>query len=148
MRMWHKSLIDVLPDKQLIAQWRELCAIVGSIKKNGTPNHLLVNKVMWYNKSHFYNYCCLICNEMFNRGFEPTDESRNKILEYVSDEERQVGSSISIVELYQSWMNDRYLLQCFYNLQEKFDCGGIDSIDWKRIVEKVKQQGFEWEIKL
>lgn len=33
MRMWHKSLIDVLPDKQLIAQWRELCAIVGSIKK-------------------------------------------------------------------------------------------------------------------
>lgn len=103
---------------------------------------------MWYNKSHFYNYCCLICNEMFNRGFEPTDESRNKILEYVSDEERQVGSSISIVELYQSWMNDRYLLQCFYNLQEKFDCGGIDPTDWKRIVEKVKQQGFEWEVKL
>ena len=77
--MCHKSLSYVLPDKQLIAQWRELCAIVGGIKKNGTPNHLLVNKVMWYNKSHFYNYCCLICNEMFNRGFEPTDESRNKI---------------------------------------------------------------------
>ena len=45
-------------------------------------------------------------------------------------------------------MNDRYLLQCFYNLQEKFDCGGIDPTDWKRIVEKVKEQGFEWEVKL
>lgn len=23
------------------------------------------------------------------------------------------------------WHNDRYFLQCFYNLQEKHDCGGI-----------------------
>lgn len=142
MRMWHKMLIDVLPDKQLIAQWRELCAIVGSIKLKGTPNHMLVNKVLWYNKSHFYNYACLVCNEMFIRGFEPTDEARDKILDYVSDEERQIGSSISIEELYGGWMGDRYLLQCFYNLQEKFDCGGIDPIDWERIVSKLIDLGF------
>lgn len=143
MRMWHKYLISVLPDKQLIAQWRELCAIVGNIRIKGMPNHLLVNRMMWYNKSHFYNYACLICCEMFNRGFEPTDEAREKILEYVSEEERQVGSSISIEDLYRMWMDDRYLLQCFYNLQEKFDCGGIDPNDWRKIVERVKKLGLD-----
>lgn len=23
------------------------------------------------------------------------------------------------------WHNDRYLIQCYYNLQEKYDCGAI-----------------------
>ena len=48
MRLWHKDLIDVLPKNQLVSQWRELLAIKGSIDKKGTPNHLLVNKVLNY----------------------------------------------------------------------------------------------------
>lgn len=36
MRLWHKDLIHYLPRQQLIAQWRECCAIaVGFLKKNG-----------------------------------------------------------------------------------------------------------------
>lgn len=27
MRLWHKDLIPALPRKQLLGQWRELCAI-------------------------------------------------------------------------------------------------------------------------
>jgi hypothetical protein len=30
-------------------------------------------------------------------------------------------------------MNDRYLKQNLYNLQEKYDCGGISQDDWDAI---------------
>lgn len=33
-------------------------------------------------------------------------------------------------KLFNSWHNDRYLKQCYYNLQEKYDCGGISENDW------------------
>ena len=46
MRLWHKDLIPALPRKQLLAQWRECCAIASNIAKKGTPNHILVNKVL------------------------------------------------------------------------------------------------------
>ena len=48
MRLWHTELIKVLPREQLVAQWRELCAIAGAVQKNGTPNHILVNFVLDY----------------------------------------------------------------------------------------------------
>lgn len=35
------------------------------------------------------------------------------------------------------WHEDRYFIQCYYNLQEKYDCGGINPEDW----EKIKQLG-------
>lgn len=35
------------------------------------------------------------------------------------------------------WHEDRYFIQCYYNLQEKYDCGGISPEDW----EKIKQLG-------
>ena len=53
MRLWHTSLIPVLPREQLVSQWRELSAIAGAIQKKGTPNHLLVNFVMEYDFDHF-----------------------------------------------------------------------------------------------
>lgn len=52
MRLWHKNLIEVLPDKQLIAQWRELAAIAKKVILRGTPNHGLVNKVLDYRVDH------------------------------------------------------------------------------------------------
>ena len=48
MRLWHVDLIDVLPRKQLLSQWRECCAIAKSIADKGTPNHILVNKITDY----------------------------------------------------------------------------------------------------
>ena len=48
MRLWHKDLIAFLPRKQLLGQWRECCAIARNIAVNGTPNHVLVNKVLDY----------------------------------------------------------------------------------------------------
>ena len=136
MRLWHKDLIKVLPAKQLLAQWRECCAIVGSINKKGTPNHLLVNPVMNYNKSHFYAYCCMICNEMYRRDYKVSESSKQKIIDYASVTERQISSQIEKDgNLFEGWHNNRYFWQCYYNLQEKYDRGSITDKEWEVVAK-------------
>lgn len=76
MRLWHKDLISVLPQKQLCGQWRECCLIAKAISENGTPNHLLVNKVMDYNPVEFLIYSIdYVANEMKSRWYN-VDENR------------------------------------------------------------------------
>ena len=48
MRCWHKDLISVLPKQQLLGQWRECCLIAKNIAEQGTPNHILVNRIFNY----------------------------------------------------------------------------------------------------
>ena len=77
MRLWHKDLIPYLPKQQLIAQWRECCAICSNIANKGTPNHLLVNKVKEFHAFHFWNYCSLIGEEFNKRGYKLSKKSFN-----------------------------------------------------------------------
>lgn len=147
MRLWHKDLIPYLPRQQLIAQWRECCAIAGSIAKKGTPNHLLVNKIMKFHAFHFWNYCSLVGEEFQKRGYNFSQKSfdnfKNNFFEgFKNDLYAMCAISISMdtnipfEELFFNWHNERYLKQCLFNLQEKYDCGGIPDNEWKRIEEK------------
>ena len=132
MRLWHIDLIDVLPSQQLLGQWRELCCIASNIAKSGTPNHILVNKVHDYPIGHFLTYSIdYIAGEMKRRGYK-VDTS--KFWKHFS-----VGDGYEIPEfdtLYSGWHNERYLKQCLANLEEKFDCGGITSEEWIKIIQK------------
>lgn len=133
MRIWHKDLVSVLPREQLVSQWKECSAIAGAIKKNGEPNHLLVNKIMDFNYNHFITYSKLIRAEMTKRGYTTMNSVMDKIESPLTEERVE----ISFNELYSSWHNMRYLRQCYYNLQEKFDCGGISKEDWAKIERKM-----------
>ena len=79
MRLWHKDLILVLPRQQLLGQWRECCAIAKNITTNGTPNHILVNKVMEYPMSHLYTYGLYVATAMRKRGYECDTKSSHII---------------------------------------------------------------------
>ena len=129
MRLWHKKLIPVLPRQQLVGQWRECCLIAKNIFENGNPNHILVNRIMDYSIEHFFRYACDISGEMKKRGYK-CDFS--KFIKYIKDAQYVVEED----ELFYSWHDERYLRQCLYNLQEKFDCGGISLEEWKVIVDK------------
>ena len=129
MRLWHKDLITVLPREQLIGAWRECSAIAGAILKNGTPNHILVNKVLEYNFSHFIRYSELIREEMTKRGYRTMDSVMNKIKSLPHD----TTNNWSLPFIFAGWHTDRYFKQCYYNLQEKYDCGGISPEDWQKI---------------
>lgn len=128
MRLWHKNLISVLPRQQLLSQWRECCCIARNIKMNGTPNHLLVNKILDYPISHFTNYSLLVATEMESRGYKV---DINKFTKYFGGP--ACWNIIAIDDLFADWHNKRYLTQCYHNLEEKYDCGGISEEEWKTL---------------
>ena len=131
MRIWHYKLIEVLPKKQLTGQWRELSAICGLILKFGTPKSLIVDRLMDYPISHFKKYIGFVKSEMQRRGLKPKDDIYIKLSKIDSMLFSQ--KNLSENELFKNWHTQRYLKQCFYNLQEKFDCGGISGEEWKKI---------------
>ena len=140
MRLWHKSLIPYLPRQQLLGQWRECCAIAKSIVEKGTPNHILVNKIIDYPSEHFWVYVVEVCIEMEHRGyrcdFHRIEKYRQKDLD-----------SISIKYIFVDWHNTRYLNQCMFNLEEKHDCKGITDDEWNVLLKGYKEiTGKDWEI--
>ena len=131
MRLWHKDLVTVLPRQQLLSQWRECCAIAKSISEKGTPNHILVNKVMDYPLSHLYTYGILVAGEMSDRGYK-VDET--KFTRWISGHYQKF---IIPNQMFHGWHNERYLIQCYHNLEEKYDCGGVPEDEWRKVVNKV-----------
>lgn len=128
MRCWHKDLIPVLPLAQLKGEWSELSAISGNLLLKGTPNHLLVNKVLNFPLEHFITYGDLIYYERLKRDLKASVSVRDKI-HSVCD----IDNKVTYDELFSAWHTDRYLRQCYYNLQEKYDCGGISQEEWNKI---------------
>lgn len=136
MRLWHKDLISVLPREQLIAAWRECSAIAGAIIKNGTPNHMLVNKVLDYPIDHFITYSIEIREEMTKRSYKTMDSVMNKIISLNPN-----YIKVPHETLFTNWHNNRYYEQCYYNLEEKYDCNGITIQDWEKIhLQRVKRK--------
>ena len=128
MRLWHSSLIKVLPREQLVAAWRELSAISGSIQKNGTPNHLLVNFVLNYDYDHFISYAYYVREEMTRRGYRTMNSVWEKITSLKSN-----YTILPLEVIYPEKMDTLYLNICYYNLYEKYLCGGIKQEDWDKI---------------
>ena len=124
MRLWHTDLIPVLPRQQLLGQWRELNCIFSKM-----PNHILIDFVYGEDEKHLYSYSCLVINEMKRRGYCVVSDRMNT---YFS------SGCPYISNPFPNKMTDRYLRQCYYNLQEKYDCGGITEGEWTKIEEVCK----------
>ena len=140
MRLWHRDLIPFLPRKQLLAQWRECSCICRNIAEKGTPNHLLVNKILNYPFEHFLEYSRLVIYCLQENHYKISELSRRRFIEnfnkfsnYKDYTKDTFGNWI-----FKDWHNERYLKQCLYNLQEKYDCGGIPEKEWKIIENEFK----------
>ena len=116
MRLWHYKLIPYLPKSQLLAQWREL----NSIFKN-QPKHILINYVYEYPKNDLKAYACMVIEEMTRRGFKIN--SRANFEAYFGAE--LLPAPID-GKLFRNHHTFRYLQQCFYNLEEKYERGQAD----------------------
>ena len=138
MRLWHKDLIHFLPRQQLVAQYRELCSIAKDWDEKDTTNHVLINKVMDYPVSHLYAYTAIVKDEMKNRKYTIRKDAWERFANHCSNldnKDTRNEWAVSYGELFEHWHTDRYLKQCLYNLQEKYDCGGISQEDWDKIEE-------------
>lgn len=138
MRLWHYKLIHYLPKSQLLAQWRELNSI---FKKQ--DKHILINYIYEYPKEDLGIYSNLVIQEMLSRDI--------KITNWSNYEKYFKGMTFYIFDLnldgsipFKNHHNFRYLQQCFYNLQEKYDRGQKDfdyNTYWKleRFVNSIKE---------
>lgn len=137
MRLWHYILIPVLPNKQLISQWRECCAIAGEIAKHGSPRSPLTRKVVEYPILHFSVYTNRVLAEMNRRGYEVNKKSYLRFVDNLNKGRENFNGNhdnmVIIGALFPNWHNDRYLSQCYYNLQEKYDCGVIPEDEWEKV---------------
>ena len=131
MRLWHKDLIPILPRLQLVGQWRECRLIARKIAEDGTPNHLLVNKILNYPLSHFATYAHMVREEMLRHGYNVRGGDWQETV--VHD------------EIFKEWHNNRYMYQCLFNLQEKYDCGGIPKEEWDVIREFIVSHYDDWD---
>lgn len=127
MRLWHFKLIPVLPRQQLLGQWRECCLIAKELKEKGTPNHILVDPVINYASEHFIAYCRMVSDEMRSRGYHVNTSSLEQYLD------RPFYVSCTDDQLFPGWHTDDYLRQCYYNLEEKHDRGGMTDEEWNKI---------------
>ena len=138
MRLWHYALIKVLPDLQLKGQWRELNSI---FKKQ--DKHILIDYVYEYPKKDLEEYTKLILIEMYKRDFEI--KSYANADNYFEHKIQPIRSEAKKYKPFKKHHNARYLNQCFYNLQEKFDRGQKD-FDFKRYT-KIKKAVMMWNLK-
>lgn len=130
IRLWHYKLLPVLPDKFIIAEWRECIAIKRQWEK-GTLKHRLVSYVMEYNKNYFLSYVINIICEMINRDIKYQDKYYEEIISFCKEDSDKKPYDFD----YYPEHNDRYLKQCYYNLQEKYDRGIITEEEWQKIYE-------------
>ena len=143
MRLWDYRLIPVLPNKMLASEWRECIAIKRQWEK-GTLKHRLVSYVMKHNKEYFMQYVAHIDTEMTIRGIKHKDKYYDEILGFCEDD---IDGDAEYIEMPYPEHNDRYLKQCYYNLQEKADRGIITPDEWKKIEDyiRIKELIKEWE---
>lgn len=145
MRMWHYRLIPYLPDLQLKGQLRELVAIMHNWRDKGTPNHMLVNVVINYDKSEFYSYF-----EWYKYNYEERfKKSFNEkyIKEFQDFCNVHPGMSttpkeclMKLPSIFAGWHDRNYLRICMANLYEKhrfsfMSKSKIDISDWQRLCD-------------
>lgn len=125
MRIWHYKLIPFLPNSQLVAQWRELNCIFNAGKER--INHILINYVKDCSDEELYLYTVLIERELWERNIQ--FKETQQLEEYFKNvENKGILRRMASYEmaLFPDYHTKRYLLQCFFNLQEKYDRGQKD----------------------
>ena len=151
MRLWHYKLIPFLPQSQLIAQWRELNSIFSIGKQQ--INHILINYVRWLSDEQLLAYTLLVMKELDKRNIKYHETKlRNyfNVPENICWDESIYANGLNYEKMLYYYQNNpyphihtnRYLLQCFYNLQEKYDRGQKDfsKEQYERLEEFIKNE--------
>jgi hypothetical protein len=142
MRLWHYKLLPYLPELQFKGQLREMVSILHDLKRNGKTNHLLINRIMEYQKDDFYGYFLEYAIEY---------EKRYGVLPKQTDEFREWGNHQFTQEPFKGWHNKEYLRVCLGNLYEKHFFGigksRIADEEWQLLCDGYKAiTGEEYKI--
>lgn len=137
MRLWHIKLLRVLPKNQLNEQLRECVAAARMISEGNEILWIGAKRLQEYPLYHFRGYCNAVLEECKRRGFRISPITLSKLRNHIGLFEEIAAKE---EDIFKGWHNDRYLRQCYYNLQEKFDCGAISDDDWTKIESFFKEE--------
>ena len=88
---------------------------------------------MDYDFDHFISYAYYVREEMTLRGYRTMNSVWEKIVAL-----KPSYSILSLEQVFSEKMDWDYYVICYFNLEEKYLCGGIKEEDWKRIKEPYK----------
>lgn len=128
MRLWHYKLLQYLPRQQLLGQWRECMLIAKNLVEKGTPNHILVNRILDYPCWCFDHYVTLVAIALHRRGYKVKKDTWNEIEFYIDRWKANRTDKVLYPDtftIFENWHNKLYLDQCYYNLDEKYRCGAV-----------------------
>lgn len=162
MRLWNYELLPYLPDAQFKGQLREVVAVMRAWRDTGKTNHLLINKVMKYDKKHLTSYFLRYCGEYRKRYHKEIDRGIVwEFLEFASykkDEDYKFSISTNeivsvrlVKDIFPDWHNKEYLRVCMANLYEKHFFGvgksRITDEEWETLCRGYKEiTGEEYQI--
>ena len=146
MRLWHYKLLPYLPDAQFKGQLRELVAIMRSWRDNGPTNHLLINKVMEYERNELVRYYIYYETVYHQRYGKWIDQKYWEEFKYFQKEETDKKK-----DYLDGWHTKEYLRSNMANLWEKHFMGvgksKITDEEWETLCRGYKEiTGEEYQI--
>lgn len=147
MRIWHKDLIDVLPDNLLLQLQNDCLTIIGNLLDFDSTGDDLCDRMCEYPRTHFTTYCTEVAKEIISREIN-TNETL-KLIETATGMHLYEIATYPVLSLedacyvthqrlFEFWHSPRYLQQCLLILEEMYDCDLIMYKDWFGILNKVK----------
>lgn len=146
MRLWHYRLLPYLSELQFKGQLREIVAIMHDWRDKGATNHLLINKVMEYERVELASYFFKYRSEYIKRYAKDIPlKTSAEFFDFVGQE------TVYPDEIFNGWHNKEYLRMNLANLAEKHFFGvgksRITDEEWERLCEGYKQiTGEEYHI--
>ena len=147
MRLWHYELLPYLPDAQFKGQLREIVLVMHQWSNEGKTNHLLINKVMEYDKSHLTTYFMKYCYWYWQRYHKPVSAK------YALEFQEFCPEVIGFIDtpIFDGWNTNEYLRSNMANLWEKHFMGvgksRITDEEWETLCRGYKEiTGEEYKI--
>lgn len=116
MRLWHESLIPLLPRQQLLGQHRECCALRG---RGWGKKHSIVNYVFKHPPFKLYKYHIIVMDEMGRRGYNVEKKWFEITYRGKSMDPYEEVEEIELTEPIYLEHDTTYLQECLDNLKGK-----------------------------
>jgi uncharacterized protein (TIGR02328 family) len=152
--LWHRELLPYLPDAQFKGQLRELVAIMHDWRDKGKTNHLLINRVMEYDKKHLTSYFISYSQQYRRRYHKEIDRGivweflefanyKNDVDYEYSITNNKITSIKVLRGIFDGWHTKEYLRSNMANLWEKHFMGigksRITDEEWARLCKGYEQ---------
>ena len=137
MRLWQQELIPYLPNKQILGQHRECCALRG---RGWGRRQSTVDYAFKYDMNCLAAYHRLVMYEMERRGYKPNplwynQNYRGQVLGYdfISPGLNTPYMPADPKENIFREHDEVYLKECYENLKGKYEKGRIKEEEWRVI---------------